>query len=56
MTDARTRRERLEARAAQIEAELDSRKTASQKAADRILNPTERRRGAAWETWKGTAV
>jgi hypothetical protein len=56
MTEARSRRDRLEARAAQIEAELESRKTASEKAADRILNPTERPRGAAWETWKGTAV
>lgn len=56
MTDARSRRE-LEERAAQIEAELESRKTASEKAADRILNAPERKReGGGWDAWKGTAV
>lgn len=58
MTDmTRSERARLEARAAQIEAELEGRKTASEKAADRILNPTERKRaGGGWERFKGTAV
>lgn len=56
MTEARNRLE-LEERAAEIEAELESRKTASQKAADRILNPRERSRsGRGWESWEGTAV
>lgn len=58
MTEERTRRE-LEERAEAIEAELESRKSASQKAADRILNPPERgadSRGAGWQTFDATAV
>ena len=55
-----TRRERarLEAREAELVAEIESRKTASEKAADRILNPEPRdgRGAGGWDAWKGKAV
>lgn len=56
--DARIRRE-LEERAEAIEAELESRKSASQKAADLLLNPPERgadHRGAGWQPFDAVAV
>lgn len=58
MTEASERR-RLEERAEAIEAELESRKSASEKAADRFLNPPERgadARGTGWQEFKATAV
>lgn len=41
MTMTRSERARLEAREAELVAEIESRKSASEKAADRILSPAE---------------